>query len=104
MPKLEKFLMDYPKLALNKESPYDNGLNSHLEEMTIDLKNRDVKIQKLIDEAVEFPVVSDSLVGKDWAITYAAVRQDCTNPSNFFNGIMWYDRKTKEKKIRGFGF
>lgn len=71
--------------------------------MTIDLKTKEVTITKVLDDAVEFPVVSDSLVGKDWTMTYAAIRQDCANPKSYFNGIMWYDRKKKEKKIRGFG-
>lgn len=37
-------------------------------------------------------------------MTYMAVRDKSEDPNNFFNGIMWYNRISKEHKTRSFGF
>jgi carotenoid cleavage dioxygenase-like enzyme len=74
MPGLIKYLADFPKLALDKKIQIKESILANFEEMTIDVPNKKItSIDRDARYAVEFPVVSDRLVGKDWSITYAAM-------------------------------
>lgn len=71
--------------------------------MTIDLTTKKVSTDTDFRYAVEFPVVSDRLVGKDWSVTYAALIEDDKNAESFFNCVGKYNRKNKEMQVRKFG-
>ena len=71
--------------------------------MNINLTTKQVTTERDIKYAVEFPVVSDRLVGKPWRYTYAAMNEDEKIPDTFFNSVCRYDRQTKTAETRKFG-
>jgi carotenoid cleavage dioxygenase-like enzyme len=71
--------------------------------MHIDLATNKVTTERDDAYAVEFPVVSDKLVGKDWEVTYAAMQENRKEKNNHINSICKYNRKTKTADVRKFG-
>jgi len=71
--------------------------------MRIHLPTKKITTERNTNYAVEFPVVSDQLVGKPWRYTYAALQEDEKHPDSMFNAVCRYDRHTKTSEIRKFG-
>jgi all-trans-8'-apo-beta-carotenal 15,15'-oxygenase len=72
--------------------------------MTIDIPNKKIaNIERDTRYAVEFPVVSDKLVGKDWSVTYAAMMDGDMKIDGFYNSVIKYNRKTKAAQVKNFG-
>lgn len=68
-------LRDLPKMAIDKTSFGKYQFTSYFEEMKIHLPTQKVSTSRNNEYIVEFPVVSDRLVGKEWRYSYAATRE-----------------------------
>ncbi len=81
-----------PKLAVDPKTEFKCAIIGYFEEMKIDLPSKKITTDRNMNYAVEFPVVSDRLVGKNWRYTHAVISEDPKNPNSFFNGVCRYDR------------
>jgi carotenoid cleavage dioxygenase-like enzyme len=90
-------------MAIDKKKIIDLGLAGYFEEMHIDLSTKKITTERDDEYRVEFPVVSDRLVGKDWEVTYAAMKENKEDKDNYLNSICKYNRKTKTADVRKFG-
>lgn len=100
---LFKYITDLPQMAADKKKVYKYSLAAYFEEMRIHLPTRKVTTERNMNYAVEFPVVSNHLVGKEWRYTYASLQEDYSKPDTYLNGVCRYDRQTKTAEIRKFG-